>query len=665
MRLKRTCLVLTLLISAGVLRPVAAQRSPSPNDVASVSHRKLTLPNSGSTNFRQQLEQLRQLQAMWQNGTAEEQDNAQGLSTIEKALAENLMRQTLKGGNTPKLDDLPKDVVSKVMSNQAARRDIQDLLQKFRQDGLMPQGNAQGGGASLPGRQSFAGTAAPDNSARVLREPGRNRRTDDDQTDMGQPPGFSPNPAGRNPATEPRQNNGGRGDSRSDGPPGKAPSQPGQNFETGPISRFPGADVDNRGGRSPSEQGANSTSSNPLDRQPGESAADHARRMGDYLDEKLREKTRQQNGDSRTNSGVDRRPFESGGSRQNASGRQGTGGAPPVSMSDLLNEFGGLSGQRGTSSGGNSSRERNSNDTRQNQNGRSQQPPTQPSRQDGRRAGSNSGQGKSAPSARDTSGLQESAKQTLKNRGLKAAIHQVMNSARREIRGSSGRATEATGGMSEGVRKALVDALSGISDDVVRLAQDARSGSSARSSSRNGGSNAGGSNAGGSHAGDSSSTSWIGSIRDSINNSGSPASPTSGGGGISPPDLSAGGGSLLSFLIIVAVAGGIVWWLMKSGQLTAQAAPARLTAARIGAIRSRRDVVEAFHLIALDPRHGAEPWWHHEQVRVDLSTRLPSQESSVSDLAAVYEQARYLPDSVELNETQLATARDAIERCRP
>lgn len=662
MRLKRTCLVLSLLISAGVLQPAIAQRGASPDELASRSHRKLTLPGSGSSDFQQQLAQLRQLQAMWQNSQAGENDSAQGLSTFEKTLAENMMRQALKGGDAPKLNDLPPGLVSKVMSNQAARRDIQELLQKFRQDGLMPQGNAQGGGPSLPGRQP-SGTANSNNSARVLREPDRNRQTGSQttqgqpaggQTGADQPPGFSSSPTGTNPGARPRQNSG-DGDA-STGRPGQAANRPGQNSQAGPASRFPGIGDDNRNGGVPSAQGDNTTAPNPLDRQPGESAADHARRMGDYLDEKLREKQRQPDSGSGSNNGVRRGPTGS------QSSQQGTGGTPPVSMSDLLNEFGGLAEQQpGTSAGRNgTSSSGRSSGGRQNQQGTRTSPRSQPPQQGGRSTNGDSA-GPAASSSVDTSSLQEAAKQTLKSKGLKAAIHQVMNSARRDIRDSNGRSTDGAGGMSEGVRTALVDALSGISDDVVRIAQDARSrrsGSPARPSNRAG-------NSGRSESRSSSNSSWIGQIRDSINNSGGSTPPAAGSGGMSPPDLSAGGGSLLSLLLIVAVVGGIVWWLMKTGQLTAQASGPRLTAAHIGAIRSRQDVVNAFHLIALDPRHGAEPWWHHEQVRQDLTTRLPSRESSLADLTEVYERARYLPDDVELDETQLETARDAIERCRP
>ncbi len=80
-------------------------------------------------------------------------------------------------------------------------------------------------------------------------------------------------------------------------------------------------------------------------------------------------------------------------------------------------------------------------------------------------------------------------------------------------------------------------------------------------------------------------------------------------------------------------------------------------------IRTRQDVIRAFHRLALQVSRSVEPWWTHR--RVEQSTRhdLPAVRSAMTVLADVYEEARYLPEHVELSSSQLNAMRDALRQC--
>jgi hypothetical protein len=81
-------------------------------------------------------------------------------------------------------------------------------------------------------------------------------------------------------------------------------------------------------------------------------------------------------------------------------------------------------------------------------------------------------------------------------------------------------------------------------------------------------------------------------------------------------------------------------------------------------IRSREDVVSAFHALALNSRQHVESWWTHRAVARKLVAASPLKENAVQTLAGLYEQARYLPDDVELPAGSIESARSALAQCR-
>lgn len=81
-------------------------------------------------------------------------------------------------------------------------------------------------------------------------------------------------------------------------------------------------------------------------------------------------------------------------------------------------------------------------------------------------------------------------------------------------------------------------------------------------------------------------------------------------------------------------------------------------------IRSREDVISAFHALALNSRQRVESWWTHRAAAQELVAASPQQERAVQTLAEIYEQARYLPEDVELPADTIQSARAALAECR-
>ena len=80
-------------------------------------------------------------------------------------------------------------------------------------------------------------------------------------------------------------------------------------------------------------------------------------------------------------------------------------------------------------------------------------------------------------------------------------------------------------------------------------------------------------------------------------------------------------------------------------------------------IRTRQDIVRAFHQLAKRCSRSVRPWWNHLQVATELSRVIPDRQQTVSELSAVYERARYQPLDHELTPAELAAAQMAIRKC--
>ena len=81
-------------------------------------------------------------------------------------------------------------------------------------------------------------------------------------------------------------------------------------------------------------------------------------------------------------------------------------------------------------------------------------------------------------------------------------------------------------------------------------------------------------------------------------------------------------------------------------------------------IRSREDVIAAFHELALSPQRLVESWWTHRAAAQKLAAELPQQGQAVQTLVEIYEQARYLPDDIELPADKIQSVRTALAECQ-
>ena len=149
-----------------------------------------------------------------------------------------------------------------------------------------------------------------------------------------------------------------------------------------------------------------------------------------------------------------------------------------------------------------------------------------------------------------------------------------------------------------------------------------------------------------------------------------PASPRSSSGGSSSVSAEAPLAIGAFFLVGLGLLGlvAVIAFLMRRPLLklvsdaTGIASPERVR--QPSEIRSREDVIAAFHELVLNPKQLVESWWTHRAAAQKLSAESPQQGNAVQTLAGIYEQARYLPDNVELPADKIQSARTALAECR-
>ena len=124
--------------------------------------------------------------------------------------------------------------------------------------------------------------------------------------------------------------------------------------------------------------------------------------------------------------------------------------------------------------------------------------------------------------------------------------------------------------------------------------------------------------------------------------------------------------SMLGLLMLLAVL-GLVWYFAP--QMMAAMGESQRKASVVGDvihpadIRSRVDVVRAFHQFALRPATLAAEWWTHRAVEQQVVQETPSLQPAIQALTDLYEQARYLPDDADFGPDQIGSARQALEQC--
>ena len=119
-------------------------------------------------------------------------------------------------------------------------------------------------------------------------------------------------------------------------------------------------------------------------------------------------------------------------------------------------------------------------------------------------------------------------------------------------------------------------------------------------------------------------------------------------------------------LLGVLAAAAIGFFGMRHWKLGGTLSPGQLMpvgAVHPSEIRSRDDLVRAFHAFSLRSAHRVQTWWTHRDVQRLVTESAPEKKAAVELLANAYEQARYLPHDRELSSEEIMLAREALLQC--
>ncbi len=138
---------------------------------------------------------------------------------------------------------------------------------------------------------------------------------------------------------------------------------------------------------------------------------------------------------------------------------------------------------------------------------------------------------------------------------------------------------------------------------------------------------------------------------------------SSSGSSDSPTVTSRSTGPLLMLLAAL----GLVWYFLprvvtavKESQLLRRSNSVGEVTSSAG-IRTREDVVRAFHQYALQSAMSVPTWWTHREVERQVADTTPALKPSIQVLADLYELARYLPGEAELTPDQIGMVRRELE----
>lgn len=621
--------------------------------------------------MQKQMFLLKQLRAML---TGEEPDAASNSATqpADKSASPQLQQlQQLKSmfekfggsippGMMPKPEDISPELIQKVQSDPNMRRMVQQMLEEYKRTGELPAGN-NGGGFRMPLPPGL-------NSQRPNEEPSDGKNT---------------NGAARPPATDNRIEN-------------KSPSRP----------TTPGSPADE------------------ADEMPGDSSrkADALKRLEDLWNESKKKREAEersgtpspQGGNSQNNGRPPSNSQQSGNSRRNTSEA-----TPPGDWGKFLEDL--IQKQRGDET--NPARSRNSSagsgslppSYRGDQIVRNGQPNgggntgnelrlpdgfsiekfledmkdvvpadlppfNSPARsrttnQGGREKQKNAEAVQAeAEAARELlREKKEAASEILKQQGIKEALRSIV----RDTRQNDPQAKDAEGNSAPGVQKSLSKAMKGISKDLFKMLKDGDISLKAPDPAPKSPEQSGPSPSEPPPA-ESAFGGMLKSTGEIISEIASPPPiepPSAAAASSETPNLptqpdaaSADSPSELPLtawaipLLLLALIAALFAW--RSGLLENMGIKPPVGRALGNAdIRSKADVVRAFHRMALHPARTVQEWWTHQMVTKEIAQTSPEQTYQVGVLSELYEQARYLPDDEEFTPEQIQEARQAIQRC--
>ncbi len=683
-RWNRALQPLTLSIITTVVMSLAAACSNVNAQSETLSHRQLDLPNSGLSELPQQMQMLKLLQSYLQ----QKPDNAAvdssqkppdaGLKPEQlNALRDVMKNLGINGDSVPDLSMIPPEAISQAMSDPKTRQQMQDLLQEFRRTGQMPSGSGNSSNGVLPptGNASESsrptGTSSESSAEKSSQQDSDNQvAIDDIQRRFNElqerirgkrnSPNNSANSSDNNsPNNQPNQapKNGqasSRGNSAS-GNTAAPPPLPGnpedwkdfledlikqqrESGETQPLrpDEFPNGQFPN------AQSSADQTSSNPSSPSPTDG----------------RLSAPQNSNSENTTSGIEQSTAAAGSTAATATSSAKSDSADPAAgiapsvVADFLKNQQELASSN--SPGVGSAATASPSDDAEQQ----------------------------ALALEEIRKKQEQAQADLQQSGLQATLKKIAREARKQVAADSSAEQTASGDAAgdnsaagnSGSGGGLSKMLGGLTKDILEIAQGAKPESSNQPGTgpRNLNSPDGriGSAAGPSGSNPSwmkSAGKWVSDLATDANTSALDTTgsslPAAGGSSSGPGLLGAGWVfvlfgllSLGIFLTLLAKRHGLLAGETSAGLSNSILSPSE--------IRSKRDVVKAFHQLALHPANEIETWWTHQKVEDQISEASPGKRLPMSKLASLYEEARYLPEDVDFDEDKLIAARTALELCR-
>lgn len=581
------------------------------------SHRMLELPTDGTSDIQRQVRLMQHLQSMFdpqdrnskQNGLTPEQ--LQMLQSLMQSLGDDLPKELPKDlpqDMLPLLQQLAPELARSVQSDPNSRRQAEDLLRQFMKNRQLPRG-AGSNGLPMPGNPQRPNNP-PQNST-------------------------SPNPS--NSPTNPEPNSG------SNVQPTRN-AQPGTDPLPNPVMSDDRLDRIAEEVRRWNERNR-ASSSNDTNTQPSGSPSSAPTTPGDAdgaqqsWDQRLLERLQEQAALARDQAA--QRATGPGSNTQSptATDPSDNSNGPPSRVADLLRQLDSVPlDQLGPSA---------SESTDENNDGRSD-----------------------AEAAAEIRKRQKEVRDDLKKQGFRRTLNQIVSSAKSEARQA--------GSNTNGLNGPLAEVINGVGKDLVEIAKDAKIKfrEATKSDSQSGSQSSASGNdrsRSGSSGSRSKSNSDHGGIRQATSEffrdlAGAAAKPEPASATERPDPNSvmddASSGSFVALTIAAIVLLAVAFLMFRpDGPLGRNSSYEGSHASLPERLRSRADVVAAFHHVALNGSESTEPWWHHRRVLNDFTTRDPRRSEPIAELTEVYEQARYLPEDEALSENQLLKAEQALRQC--
>jgi len=124
---------------------------------------------------------------------------------------------------------------------------------------------------------------------------------------------------------------------------------------------------------------------------------------------------------------------------------------------------------------------------------------------------------------------------------------------------------------------------------------------------------------------------------------------------------------VLEGLLLLGFATAIVFLVLRykvrKEQIRLEIQEAKL-APKIDEIRTRDDIVRAFHAMTKKRFQSAQTWWTNRYVAEKFEHSLPEYTTPIRTLSNIYEQARYLPLDHQLSSDQIEDAKLALKQCK-